>query len=129
MICENDLDREVARLLGEILGRELSANQRPLADLIGERAGKVAQNADLDRVARNLSQRVRGLTCKRCDGERGAQKQPRQPCTHGRSSDSVHPPNTRWRRTGVYIAMAGPTGQAWQPDALGEARQKAAGKG
>jgi len=54
MICVNDLHLEAARLLAEILGRELSADERPLADLIGERAGEVAQDADLDRIARNL---------------------------------------------------------------------------
>ena len=77
MICENDLDLEAARLLGEVLGRELSANQRPLADLVGKRSGKVAQDADLDRVARNLRQRLSRQTSKRCNGERSAQKQPR----------------------------------------------------
>ncbi len=69
MIGENNLDLEAARLLGEILGCELSANQRPLADLIGERTGEVAQHANLDRVARNLRRRVRGQTRQRRDGE------------------------------------------------------------
>ncbi len=69
MIGVNDLDLETARLLGEILGRQLSPNQRPLADLIGERAGEVAQDADPDRVARNLRRRVRGQTSQRRDGE------------------------------------------------------------
>ena len=74
VIRENDLDLEAARLLGEILRRELSANQRPLADLIGERPEKSLKHADLDRVARNLRRRVHGQTSQRCDGERGAQK-------------------------------------------------------
>ena len=80
MVCENDLDLEAARLLGEVLGRELSANQRPLADLIGERTGEVAQHADLDRVARNLRRSVRGQAGQPRDGERGGQEQPREPC-------------------------------------------------
>ena len=76
MVGENDLDLEAARLLGEVLGRELSANQRPLADLIGERTGKVAQDADLDRIARNLRRRLGGQSSQRCEGKRGAQGRP-----------------------------------------------------
>ena len=95
MVGENDLDLEAARLLGEILGRELSAKERPLADLIGERTGEVAQNADLDRVARNLRRRIRGQASQRSDGERDALKQPREPCRHGRSSYSIHTQSTR----------------------------------
>ena len=77
MIGENDLDLEAARLLGEVLGRELSADQRPLADLIGERTGEVAQDADLDRVARNLRRRIGGKAGEPRDGEQGDEDQPR----------------------------------------------------
>ncbi len=72
MIGGDDLDLEAAGLLGEVLGRQLSADQRPLADLIGERTGEVAQDPDLDRVARDLRRRVHAQAGQRGGGERGA---------------------------------------------------------
>ena len=78
MIGENDLDLEAPRLLGEVLGRELSADERSLADLIGERTGEVTEHADLDRIARNLGRCMWDQASQRRAGQRGPHE-PRKP--------------------------------------------------
>ena len=56
MVGENDLDLEAAAFFNEVLSRQLSADHRPLADLVGEWTGEVAQHADLDRVRPEFAQ-------------------------------------------------------------------------
>jgi hypothetical protein len=94
VVGENDFDLEPARFSSEILRRKLSANQRSLAGLIGERTGEVAEHADLDGIARNLRRRARGQASSRYDGEGSAHEQPQGPSTHGRSSDC---PSAKYR--------------------------------
>ena len=62
MVGGNDLDAEAAGLLGEVFRGQLSADEGPFANLVGERTGEVAQDADLDLVARNLRKAGSGET-------------------------------------------------------------------
>ena len=79
MIGGNDFDAQAASLLGEVLRRQLSADQRALANLVGERTGEVAQYADLDLVAGNLRIRGCGEAGQRRGGQRGAKERPLEP--------------------------------------------------
>ena len=80
MVGENDLDLEAAPLFSEVLSRQLRADHRPLADLVGEWTGEVAQHANFYRVARNLRRGIRGQACQPRDGEPGAEERLREPC-------------------------------------------------
>ena len=56
MVGENDLDLEIAGLLGEILRRHPGPDERTLSDLIGERTGEIAEHPDLDCPVRNFGE-------------------------------------------------------------------------
>ena len=114
MIGGNDFDAEAARLFGEILGRQLRADQRALADLVGERTGEVAEHADLDLAAGNLRNRGRRRAGKRRAEKGEGNERPETRCGHGVPPDI----DAVWRQPAVpsrWTTAGWPPAQALAP--------------
>jgi len=70
MVADNHADRLAQHRAAEILHRHLRSRHRPLPGRSGGRSVHVGENADLDHVVRNLSQRRRRQKHRRDEGSR-----------------------------------------------------------